>query len=198
MTPIQLIVGLGNPGAQYQKTRHNAGFWWLDALAASLHASFKTESRFKADLAEVSLAGHSCRLLKPTTFMNLSGQAVQAVAHYYKIPATAILIAHDELDLPCGIAKLKWSGGHAGHNGLKDIQLRLATNLYWRLRIGIDHPRHQHGQEVSDYVLGVPDLASKLAIDAVLTRCSAILAPLLRGDLAAAQQQLHSDPTLRG
>ena len=191
MPPIQLIVGLGNPGPKYQNTRHNAGFWWLDALAAKEHATFRTESRFSGLLAEISLGGQVCRLLKPNTFMNLSGQAVKAVAHYYKIPPEAILVAHDELDLACGVAKLKWAGGHAGHNGLRDIHEKLAIPNYWRLRIGIDHPRNHHNQAVVDYVLGVPDLTSKIGIDVALTRSSEIVPLLLTGAFDKAQLQLH-------
>lgn len=190
--PIQLIVGLGNPGPRYQATRHNAGFWWLDALAAKAAVTFRSESRFQADLAEITQGGNTCRLLKPKTFMNLSGAAVQAVAHYYKIPPAAILVAHDELDLACGIAKLKWSGGHAGHNGLRDIHLKLATGDYWRLRIGIDHPRNHHQRDVADYVLGVPDLTSKIGIDNALTRSSEIVSALLNGAFDKAQLLLHS------
>lgn len=190
--PIQLIVGLGNPGPRYQATRHNAGFWWLDMIAAKEGVIFRAESRFQAELAEIKVGVHVCRLLKPKTFINLSGASVQALAHYYKIPSEAILVAHDELDLPCGIAKLKWSGGHAGHNGLKDIHGKLATSNYWRLRLGIDHPRNQHHQDVADYVLGVPDLESKIAIDIALTHSLAIVPALMKGDLDKAQLQLHS------
>ncbi len=189
---IQLIVGLGNPGPQYQATRHNAGFWWLDLIAAQKGLSFRTDTRYKAQVAEFSLNGRSCRLLKPQAFMNLSGSAVQALAHFYKIPPEAILVAHDELDLPCGVAKLKKGGGHGGHNGLRDIHSKLATADYWRLRIGIDHPRHQHGQDVIDYVLGVPELTSKIAIDSALTRSYDVLPLLLAGDMGSAQLQLHT------
>jgi PTH1 family peptidyl-tRNA hydrolase len=191
-TPIQLIVGLGNPGPKYQATRHNAGFWWLDALAAKEGAVFKPDPRCQGQVAEIKVAGKVCRLLKPQTFMNLSGTAVQALAHFYKIAPAAILVVHDELDLACGVAKIKWSGGHAGHNGLRDIQAKLATQDYWRLRIGIDHPRRQSLRlDVADYVLGVPPLDSKIAIDVAIARSYAIVPALLTGALDQAQQQLH-------
>ncbi len=193
---IQLIVGLGNPGPSYQATRHNAGFWYLDFIAAQNGSHFRADARYKAQVAEVSLNGHTCRLLKPQSFMNLSGTAVQAMAHFYKIPLDAILVAHDDLDLPCGVAKLKKGGGHGGHNGLRDIHAKLASADYWRLRIGIDHPRHQHGQDVIDYVLGVPELASKLAIEAALLRSYAIVPLLMAGNMASAQLQLHTASTL--
>jgi PTH1 family peptidyl-tRNA hydrolase len=191
-TPIQLIVGLGNPGAQYKATRHNAGFWWLDQLAADMGASFRVDTKFRSEVAEIKVQGRVCRLLKPQTFMNLSGFAVQACAHFYKIPVDAILVVHDELDLACGAIKLKWSGGHAGHNGLKDIQGKLACKDYWRLRIGIDHPRNHHGQEVVDYVLGVPESQSKTLIEQAICRSLAIVPLLVDGQLAKAMQLLHS------
>lgn len=190
--PIQLIVGLGNPGPRYQKTRHNVGFWWLDALAAAHHVCFRTHHRFQAELAEITVAGSVCRLLKPMTFMNLSGQAVQACSHFYKLPAEAILVVHDELDLPCGSTQLKWNGAPAGHNGLKDIQLRLATKAYWRLRIGIDHPRHHHGQAVADYVLEAPDKHQQALIEASVQRSLTAVPQLLQGQLSQAQQSLNT------
>lgn len=188
---LQLIVGLGNPGPRYQATRHNVGFWYVDQIAQSLGLNFRHEARFQALLAEYKTDGRVYRLLKPQAFMNLSGTAVQACAHFYKIPHDAILIAHDELDLACGSIKLKWAGGHAGHNGLKDIHNKLSTADYWRLRIGIDHPRHHHGQAVADYVLSPPDKSQQAAILEALDQGQRVLPDLFSGHLAHAQQQLN-------
>lgn len=188
---IQLIVGLGNPGPRYQSTRHNAGFWYVDHIAQALGLNFRHEARFQADLAEYKCNGQVTRLLKPQTFMNLSGSSVQACAHFYKIPHTAILIVHDEVDLKCGSIKLKWAGGHAGHNGLRDIHSKLSTADYWRLRIGIDHPRHHHGQAVVDYVLSPPDKAQHTLILEAIDQGQRALPDLLSGQIAKAQQQLN-------
>lgn len=188
---IQLIVGLGNPGPRYQSTRHNAGFWYVDHIAQTLSLKFRHEARFQADLAEYKHNGQVVRLLKPQTFMNLSGTSVQACAHFYKIPHTAIVIVHDELDLNCGSIKLKWAGGHAGHNGLRDIHNKLSTADYWRLRIGIDHPRNHHGQAVADYVLSPPDKAQQSLILEAIDRGHRALPDLLSGQIHKAQQQLN-------
>ncbi|HET8881786.1 MAG TPA: aminoacyl-tRNA hydrolase [Solimonas sp.] len=148
---LHAIVGLGNPGAEYERTRHNAGFWFVDGLAAGAGVAFRTEAKFHGQLARVRLAGHDVLLLKPATFMNRSGQAVQALAQFYKLAPASILIAHDELDLPAGTVRLKAGGGHGGHNGLRDIHKVLGPD-YLRLRIGIGHPGDKN--LVLNYVLG--------------------------------------------
>ena len=138
--PISLIVGLGNPGGQYAETRHNAGFWFVDLLARKHGCVFRNESRFHGETCRIFQGSRECRLLKPATFMNRSGQAVSSLAAYFRIPPEQILIAHDELDLPPGTVRLKQGGGHAGHNGLRDIISALGGRDFWRLRIGIDRP----------------------------------------------------------
>jgi PTH1 family peptidyl-tRNA hydrolase len=148
---LHAIVGLGNPGAEYERTRHNAGFWFVDGLAAGAGVAFRTESKFHGQLARIRLAGSDVLLLKPATFMNRSGQAVQALAQFYKLAPASILIAHDELDLPAGTLRLKAGGGHGGHNGLRDIHKVLGPD-YLRLRIGIGHPGDKN--LVLNYVLG--------------------------------------------
>jgi len=174
---IKLIVGLANPGAEYAQTRHNAGAWFVDALAERNGQSLKEESKFYGYTARLNLAGNDVRLLVPTTFMNLSGKAVAALATFYRIQPDEILVAHDELDLPPGVAKLKLGGGNGGHNGLKDIQSKLGNNPnFYRLRIGIGHPGDK--SKVVGFVLGKP-LASEQpliddAIDEAL-RCTEVL-----------------------
>ncbi|EHM46900.1 aminoacyl-tRNA hydrolase [Hafnia alvei ATCC 51873] len=174
---IKLIVGLANPGAEYAQTRHNAGAWFVDALAERNGQSLKEESKFYGYTARLNLAGNDVRLLVPTTFMNLSGKAVAALATFYRIQPDEILVAHDELDLPPGVAKLKLGGGNGGHNGLKDIQSKLGNNPnFYRLRIGIGHPGDKN--KVVGFVLGKP-LASEQpliddAIDEAL-RCTEVL-----------------------
>jgi len=152
-TALRAVVGLGNPGAEYARTRHNAGFWFADLVAAETGGAFRTEARFHGDFTKVRFAGTELLLLKPMTFMNRSGQAVQALASYFKIEPEAILIAHDELDLPAGSARLKRGGGHGGHNGLRDLHAHLGE-AYARLRIGIGHPGHK--SQVLGHVLGRP------------------------------------------
>ncbi|WP_230472941.1 aminoacyl-tRNA hydrolase [Enterobacillus tribolii] len=174
---IKLIVGLANPGAEYAQTRHNAGAWFVDALAGRFNQSLKEEPKFFGYTARVNIAGNDVRLLVPTTFMNLSGKAVVTLATFYRIAPDEILVAHDELDLPPGVAKLKLGGGNGGHNGLKDIQNKLGNNPnFYRLRIGIGHPGDRN--KVVGFVLGKP-LASEApliddAIDEAL-RCTEIL-----------------------
>ncbi|AIL32475.1 aminoacyl-tRNA hydrolase [Basilea psittacipulmonis] len=168
---IKLIVGLGNPGKQYEKTRHNAGFWLLDDVANHLGVSFKLESGFFGEVAKVMIQSHPVFLLKPTTFMNRSGQSVRALSQFYKISPEAILVVHDELDLPPGEVKLKKGGGHAGHNGLKDIQAQLGTPNFWRLRLGIGHPRTLGmAQQVFDYVLSPPRKEDQNEIQAMIDK----------------------------
>ena len=190
---MKLIVGLGNPGAKYEATRHNAGFWWLDRIASQQRATFKRESRFQGAVAKIS-GGGDLWLLKPETFMNLSGQAVAAVANYYKITPREIFVAHDELDLPAGGAKLKFGGGLSGHNGLKSITQSLGTQDFWRLRIGIGHPRDTAApeREVVDYVLHAPRAEEQDEIDKTLTRALDLWPQIIVGEMEAAMLKLHT------
>lgn len=190
---IKLIAGLGNIGAEYQDTRHNAGFWLVDALAQEFGVAFKAERGFHGKIAKVSGAAGGAWLLKPSTYMNRSGQAVQALATFYKILPEEILVVHDELDLPPGGIKMKKSGGHAGHNGLKDIQARLATPEFWRLRIGIGHPRElQLEQPVEDFVLHRPSREHQALIDEAEGRALAVMPHVLAGEMEVAMMKLHS------
>jgi PTH1 family peptidyl-tRNA hydrolase len=191
--PIRLVVGLGNPGREYGRTRHNAGFWFVDALA---RAHGKPLAPEKKCFGETGRLTNDCWLLKPTTFMNRSGQAVAALAGFYQIAPEEILVVHDELDLKPGEAKIKLGGGVAGHNGLKDIQARLGTADFWRLRIGIGHPREQElsEQEVVDYVLHRPSAEDQNLIDATLEKCLGIWPALARGEMERAMHQLHTRP----
>jgi len=192
---IRLIVGLGNVGAEYERTRHNAGFWFVDQVAARFGGSFRTEKKFFGQLAAVRIGGHDVRLLKPGTFMNLSGQSVVAAALFYRILPDQILVAHDEIDLPPGDVRLKLGGGVAGHNGLKDVRARLSTADFWRLRIGVGHPRVLGvQQEVADFVLHPPRRDEERGIDEAMDRAQAIVEPAVGGQLAAAMTLLHTAP----
>lgn len=165
-SPIRLIAGLGNPGQEYVRTRHNAGFRFLDALAAKTGALFRSEPKFKGELARARIAGEEVWLLKPTTYMNLSGESVSAVANYYKIAPKEILVVHDEMDLLPGCMRIKLGGGNAGHNGLKSITAQLGTPDFWRLRLGIGHPRTLGlAQQVFDFVLSSPNAEQAAAIE---------------------------------
>lgn len=189
--PIRLIVGLGNPGQQYEATRHNAGFWLADHYADDLKTQFTLESDFFGHLARARFDGAAVYLLKPATYMNRSGQSVGAVARFFKIEPQEVLVLHDELDLQPGDVKLKKGGGHAGHNGLRDIQAALGTPDYWRLRLGIGHPRGRGlAQGVADYVLSMPSREDMPLIDNEINSARQILKPLLEGDFAAASRQL--------
>lgn len=190
--PIRLIVGLGNPGPEYETTRHNAGFWLADHYADDLRASFNFEKAFFGMVAKARRAGENVLLLKPATYMNRSGQAVGAMARFYKIEPAQVLVLHDELDLLPGQVKIKQGGGHAGHNGLKDIQSALGSPDFWRIRIGIGHPRTLGlAQQVADFVLHPPRRDELAGIEAVIDRCRAVLPALLDGELAQATRQLH-------
>lgn len=195
-SPIRLIVGLGNPGPEYERTRHNAGFWFAEDVAHDIGGSFVTEKKFFGQIARGAGAMSEVRALKPQTFMNLSGQSVAAVVQFYDIAPDAILVAHDELDLDAGEIKLKFGGGHAGHNGLRDIQARLGTGDYWRLRIGIGHPRDSANphQPVADWVLNRPRREEQEAIEGAIERALALLHFLLAGDTESAIKQLHTKP----
>ena len=193
--PIRLVVGLGNPGREYERTRHNAGFWWLDDLARELGASFKKESKFHGDVAKAG----NVWLLKPQTFMNRSGQAVGALAKFYQITPEEILVAHDEMDLPPGGLKMK-IGGAAGSNGVKDIVGHLGTRDFWRMRIGIGHPREMalklggdmSRAEVVDYVLHRPAKADEQAIEDAIRRASELWPVIAKGEMEAAMLKLHT------
>ncbi len=191
MSEIKLIVGLGNPGREYEATRHNAGYWWVDELARRHHANFKADSKFHGLVARATLHGYEVHLLKPQTFMNVSGRAVVALALFYKILPDQILVVHDELDLPPGSAKLKLGGGHGGHNGLKDVIAHLGTKDFWRLRLGIGHPGER--DEVVNYVLNAPRKEEQVLIDEAML-CAQNVAPLIiEGKLEAAMLKLHSN-----
>ncbi|WP_334157629.1 aminoacyl-tRNA hydrolase [Oryzomicrobium sp.] len=192
MTPPRLIVGLGNPGPEYEDTRHNAGFWFVDRLAADLKVHLAPQPKF---FGEAGKAG-DVWLLKPATFMNRSGQAVAALARFYKIAPEEVLVVHDELDLLPGAIRVKQGGGNGGHNGLKDIQAQLGTPNFWRLRLGIGHPRSLAlKQEVVDFVLHRPRVEEQRDIDEAIDRCRIAWPKLAAGDYGAAQQSLHGKPT---
>ena len=190
MSTIRLIAGLGNPGPDYERTRHNAGFWLLDELCWKYKGNWKTEGKFHGDVTRVNIDGNDVWLLKPMTFMNLSGQAVLAVAHFYKILPDEILVVHDELDLPPGQAKLKFGGGHGGHNGLKDIAARLSTPAFWRLRLGIGHPGDRN--EVVNFVLKKPRSEEQTAIDDAIGKSLQYLPQAVGGQMASAMKELHT------
>lgn len=194
--PIRLIVGLGNPGAEYERTRHNAGCWAIDALARKLGASvFAADKKMKADVSAALLDGRKVWLLKPQTFMNCSGQAVGPFARFHDIEPNQVLVLHDELDLLPGQLRIKLGGSSGGHNGLKDIQSALGTPDYWRLRIGIGHPRSlQLNQGVADFVLHRPRQDEQIDIDRAIERVAAEGLLLARGDMAEAQRLLHTSP----
>jgi PTH1 family peptidyl-tRNA hydrolase len=195
MSAIRLIVGLGNIGPEYEDTRHNAGFWWVDALAREAGARFTREAKFHGEAARAGLHGTNVWLLKPGTYMNRSGRAVAALAGFYRIPPAEILVVHDELDLLPGQSRMKLGGGNAGHNGLKDIAAALGTPAFWRLRLGIGHPRTLNlQQEVADFVLHAPRRDERAAIDAELERSLTIVADCVAGRLEAAMLRLHTRP----
>ncbi|MDE2274145.1 MAG: aminoacyl-tRNA hydrolase [Gammaproteobacteria bacterium] len=189
ISSIQLVVGLGNPGADYVLTRHNAGFWFADALVRAHGASFSHERKFNGEVCRLHLVGHDVRVLKPNTFMNRSGQAVQALAAYLKLPPEAILVAHDDLDLPVGSVRLKQGGGHGGHNGLRDVIDRLGEN-FARLRFGIGRPGL--GEEVIDYVLHRASEEDESKIMEAVSATLAVLPRILAGEMEKAMHELHS------
>ena len=191
---IRLIVGLGNPGPEYEQTRHNAGFWLVDNLAIAQGVRLARESRYQALVAKTQFGGRETWLLEPQTFMNRSGQSVGALAKFFKIGADEVLVVHDELDLAPGIARMKKGGSSGGHNGLKDITAALGTQDYWRLRIGIGHPRELGLQQpVADFVLHRPRKEEQAAINDAIDRSLAALPLLCAGDSAAAMLQLHTN-----
>ena len=191
MSEIKLIVGLGNPGEKYADTRHNAGEWLIERLARRFNISLNPESKFFGKTARTLVNGKEVRLLVPTTFMNLSGKAVGALASFYRIKPEEILVIHDELDLPPGTAKLKQGGGHGGHNGLKDIVAQLGNNNnFYRLRIGIGHPGHR--DLVTGYVLNKPSLADRDALEKVLDEATDCVEMIFKDGMVKATNRLNS------
>ena len=189
---IRLLVGLGNPGPEYETTRHNAGFWWLDAAARKLGATLAPQRSYFGLAAKASTAQGVVWLLQPMTYMNLSGKSVAALANFFKIAPQEILVAHDELDLMPGQVKIKCGGGHAGHNGLRDIHAQLGSADYWRLRLGIGHPGVK--AEVVDYVLRKPLPEHRELIEQTIARCVDTLDLLLAGEMERAMMKVHAKP----
>jgi PTH1 family peptidyl-tRNA hydrolase len=192
MEDIRLIVGLGNPGREYEKTRHNAGFWWVDAIADRKRASWKRETKFSGLATRVEEGGRDFWLLKPNTYMNESGRSVSALLRFYRIEPASMLVVHDELDLPPGTVKLKKGGGTGGHNGLTDIVEALGTKDFWRLRIGIGHPGHK--DLVADYVLEKARRVEQDAIDPPFERSLDLLPRIASGRMNDAMTWLHTQP----
>lgn len=191
MAGFKLLVGLGNPGSEYENTRHNAGAQWIEALARQSQCLLRSDKKFSGLFGKVSIAGEECYLLIPTTYMNLSGKAVQAVCQFYKVLPQEVLVVHDELDIPPGSVKLKQGGGHGGHNGLKDIIAKLGNNKdFARLRIGIGHPGH--ASQVANYVLkkAAPDEYAKTM--QTFDESLRYVDDIVKGDLNRVMNQLHS------
>jgi len=188
--PIRLVAGLGNPGRDYARTRHNAGFWFVDALAAKLGATFAPESKFSGEVAKAG----QVRLVKPSTYMNLSGRSVASLAQFFGIAPDEVLVVHDELDLKPGEAKMKFGGGVAGHNGLKDVRAQLATPDFWRLRLGIAHPRDSAltEQQVVDYVLKPPRAEEQPRIEDAIARALEAWPAIAAGDMERSMMLLHT------
>ena len=191
MSDIKLIVGLGNPGPQYEATRHNAGFWWVDQVCAETGSKLNLEAKFFGHAGKLNGASEAW-LLKPTTFMNVSGRAVGAIAKFYKIAPEQVLVIHDELDLAPGTVKLKKGGGHGGHNGLKDIAAQLSTPDFWRLRIGIGHPGDK--SQVANFVLHAPTRDEQSLIEQNIDQSTSLLPLLLQGKFEEAMLKLHTKP----
>jgi PTH1 family peptidyl-tRNA hydrolase len=192
MSGISLIAGLGNPGPGYAQTRHNAGYWFLDALQRRTVFSYRSETRFRAELADILVGGQKLRLLRPTIWMNESGGPVSAVARYFGIEPAQVLVVHDDLDLPPGIARLKRAGGHGGHNGLRSIFQELGSQDFARLRLGIGHPGSPN--DVTDYVLRTPSVDDRNAIGDVIERTLDLFNGIAMGDWEKVMNQLHSNP----
>ncbi len=187
---IKLIVGLGNPGSDYDKTRHNAGFWFVDELVRQNSAHLKPELKFHGISGKILIASHEVWLLQPTTYMNNSGQAVNSLSRYYKIASEEILVVHDELDLQPGTVRLKKGGGHGGHNGLRDIISHLGSKEFYRLRLGIGHPGN--ARDVSDYVLKTPSKSDKAQIEMCIDDALREIKDIVNGEFAAVMNSLHT------
>jgi PTH1 family peptidyl-tRNA hydrolase len=188
-TPIRLIAGLGNPGSQYDKTRHNAGFWFVDELARRYSGQFAAEKRFSSDVCKLQVGSNVVWLIKPMTFMNRSGLAVRQLADFYRIPVENILVVHDELDIPAGEVRLKQGGGHGGHNGLRDLHAHLGAD-YWRLRLGVGHPGDRN--KVVDYVLSRPTQDDEIVILRAIDTAADQIGLILQGEMQKAMQALHT------
>ena len=187
---IKLFVGLGNPGPEYEATRHNAGFWWIDTLARELKAPLSLDKAYHGQVARSTINGQNVWLLKPLTFMNLSGKSVAALARFFKIAPEEVLVVHDELDIVPGQVKLKFGGSHAGHNGLRDIHAQLGSADYWRLRLGVGHPGVK--AEVVNWVLKKPMLEHRQAIDECIDRSMKAVPELLKGEMDKATMLIHT------
>ena len=192
---ISMMVGLGNPGPEYEQTRHNAGFWWADAVARQIKANWVIDKNHQALVARPAVNGQTLWLLKPQTFMNRRGRSVAGLARFYKIEPAAILVAHDELDIAAGEARLKFGGGHAGHNGLRDIHAQLGSGDYWRLRLGIGRPGER--ADVLNWVLKKPPLEQRIAVEQAVERGLTALPALLAGDTAQATLLVHTSKPQR-
>jgi len=194
---FKLIVGLGNPGTKHEKDRHNAGFWLLDEIARLYQGNWQDDPKFFGQISKIKLGSEDTYLLKPSTFMNRSGQAVAALCRFHKINPDSMLIVHDELDLKPGVARLKWAGGLGGHNGLKDISAHLNTNDYWRLRLGIGHPRDseegKRNLDVADYVLKKPRLEEQIDIDRAISCFLKVMPLISKNEMNTATMELHSN-----
>lgn len=190
MSALRLIVGLGNPGSEYAHTRHNAGFWFADRLAEKAGVKFTHEAKLHGESARATLEGQPLWLLKPSTFMNRSGQSIAAALRYFKIEPEQMLVAHDELDLPAGTARLKFDGGHGGQNGLRDTFAHLGHGRFHRLRVGIGHPGQK--DKVTPWVLGRPSREDEISIQRSLDSALDQLPLLLRGDVSEAMKRLHT------
>jgi PTH1 family peptidyl-tRNA hydrolase len=190
MDPIKMIVGLGNPGPEYSRTRHNAGFWFIDALAEKYQARWGLEKKLHAESAKITVAGQSLHLLKPATFMNHSGRAVLAALQYWKLEPGQCLLAHDELDLEPGVARLKYDGGHGGQNGLRDTIALLGNGRFHRLRVGIGHPGHK--DKVTPWVLGRPGMDDGISIERAIEAALEVVPLLVEGRFNDAMKQLHT------
>ncbi len=187
---MQIIAGLGNPGNEHEKTRHNAGFWFIDQLIHHYNLTLKKEPRFSADIAKLSTASGSIWLIKPMNFMNRSGQSIAQLSRFYKIPAEQILVVHDELDLSPGTVKLKKGGGHGGHNGLRDTISQLGSKDFYRLRLGIGHPGSK--EQVVGFVLGKTPKSEKILIEGAIDKSIDSIELILQGDMQKAMNQLHA------
>ena len=187
---IKLFVGLGNPGPEYEATRHNAGFWWIDALSRELKAPLSLDKNYHGQVARTTINGQTVWLLKPLTFMNLSGKSVAALARFFKVAHEEVLVAHDELDIVPGQVKLKFGGSHAGHNGLRDIHAQLGSADYWRLRLGVGHPGVK--AEVINWVLKKPTAEHRQAINECIERSMTAVPDLLKGEMDKATMLIHT------
>jgi len=188
-SPVRLLVGLGNPGSKFAVTRHNAGFWFVDAVARRYRADLRKNARFFGETTEITAGRTTLRVLKPATYMNESGRAVAAVVGFYRLPIETVLIAHDEIDLPPGAVRLKRGGGHGGHNGLRDIIPALSSPDFARLRIGVGHPGDKDA--VTDYVLSRANAEEKARIDEAIDRALAQFERIVAGDMQRAMNELH-------